>query len=350
MFNGKRNLINNLMGAALCAVAMGLPLSSCNGLIYDDLDPCPYGVSLRFVYDYNMEFANAFPAQVDCLTLYVYDGDGRYVTTRTVTGPELRDEAYRMTLDLTPGDYRFVAYGGMACDESSFSMVETPDFGSLTGDRRVLIDRSQVNANVARQRKLHDLFWGELSLTSAYPQPEGTVKMMKNTNNIRVVLQQEFGGTVDVDDFEFEITDNNALLNYDNTLITDNVLPLTYKPWTTGQSQTGVSITGSQVQPVPVIVAYAEMSTSRLVEKSNARLVIRRKADGEAIVDFPLVKYLELLCSDYYKEPPFSLTTQEYLDRESSYELFFFLRPDNSWLDTRIVINDWVVRINDIEV
>ena len=91
-------------------------------------------------------------------------------------------------------------------------MVETPDFGSLTGDRRVLIDRSQVNANVARQRKLHDLFWGELSLTSAYPQPEGTVKMMKNTNNIRVVLQQEFGGTVDVDDFEFEITDNNALL------------------------------------------------------------------------------------------------------------------------------------------
>lgn len=274
MFNGKRNLINNLMGAALCAVAMGLPLSSCNGLIYDDLDPCPYGVSLRFVYDYNMEFANAFPAQVDCLTLYVYDGDGRYVTTRTVTGPELRDEAYRMTLDLTPGDYRFVAYGGMACDKSSFSMVETPDFGSLTGDRRVLIDRSQVNATVARQRKLHDLFWGELSLTSAYPQPEGTVKMMKNTNNIRVVLQQEFGGTVDVDDFEFEITDNNALLNYDNTLITDNVLPLTYTPWTTGQSQTGVSITGSQVQPVPVIVAYAEMSTSRLVEKSSARLVI----------------------------------------------------------------------------
>lgn len=77
-------------------------LSSCNDLIYDDLDPCPYGVSLRFVYDYNMEFANAFPAQVDCLTLYVYDGDGKYVTTRTVTGPELRDEAYRMTLDLTP--------------------------------------------------------------------------------------------------------------------------------------------------------------------------------------------------------------------------------------------------------
>lgn len=350
MFDRKRNLINNLVGAALCAASMGVAFSSCNGLIYDELEPCPYGVSLRFVYDYNMEFANAFPSQVDCLTLYVYDGEGKYVTTRTVTGPELRDEAYRMTLDLTPGDYRFVAYGGMACGESTFSMVETPDFGSLDTDRRVMIDRARVDAATPRQRKLHDMFWGELALTAAYPQPEGTVKMMKNTNNIRVVLQQEFGGTVDVDDFEFEITDNNALLNYNNIPLTDNVQPLSYTPWTTGQSQTGVSITGSQVAPVPVIVAYAEMSTSRLMENSDAHLIIRRKADGEAIVDFPLVKYLDELCSDYYKEPPFNLSTQEFLDRESSYELFFFLRPDNSWLNTKIVINDWVVRINDIEV
>lgn len=350
MFEGKRNLIRNLMGAVVLAASMGVSLSSCDNLIYDDLDPCPYGVSLRFVYDYNMEFANAFPAQVDCLTLYVYDGDGKYLMTRTVTGDELRDESYRMTLELTPGDYRFVAYGGMACGEKSFSMIETPDFGSLYPDRRVIIDRSQVTSATPRERKLHDLFWGELSMKADYPQPEGTVKMMKNTNNIRVVLQQEFGGTVDVDDFEFEITDDNALFNYDNLPITGKEPMLTYTPWVTGQRQTGVSITGSTVTPVPVVVAYAEMSTSRLMEKGSTRLLIRRKADGVTIVDLPLVKYLDLLCSDYYKEPPFALSTQEYLDRESSYELFFFLRPDNSWLDTRIVINDWVVRINDIEV
>ena len=41
---------------------------------------------------------------------------------------------------------------------------------------------------------------------------------------------------------------------------------------------------------------------------------------------------------------------QEYLDRESDYVLFFFLRPDHSWLDTKIVVNNWVVRINQVEL
>ena len=73
-------------------------LSSCES-IYEDLSPCPHGVSLRFIYDYNMEYANAFPKKVDCLTLLIYDGKGDYVGTRTVMGPELQDETYRMQLD-----------------------------------------------------------------------------------------------------------------------------------------------------------------------------------------------------------------------------------------------------------
>ena len=97
-------------------------LSSCER-IFEDLDPCPHGVSLRFVYDYNMEFANAFPKQVDCLTLYIYDDKDNYVDTKIVTGAELQDEDYRMTLDLEKGNYHFVAYGGLACDKSSFSPV-----------------------------------------------------------------------------------------------------------------------------------------------------------------------------------------------------------------------------------
>lgn len=45
----------------LCTVlAVAALLSSCHG-IYNDLEPCSQGVRLRFVYDYNMEYANAFP-------------------------------------------------------------------------------------------------------------------------------------------------------------------------------------------------------------------------------------------------------------------------------------------------
>ena len=93
-----------LVGTALAAVLTAALPTACES-IYDELDPCRVGVSLRFVYDYNMEFANAFPRKVDCLTVLVYDADDRWVETRTVTGPELADEEYRMVLDLEPGEY-----------------------------------------------------------------------------------------------------------------------------------------------------------------------------------------------------------------------------------------------------
>ena len=105
-----------MTGKAIVAVMMcgALALSSC-GSVFDDLDPCPGGVRMRFVYDYNLESANAFPAQVDCLTLHIYDTDGNFVTTVTETTDVLADENWRMTIDLAPGHYRAIAYGGIAC-------------------------------------------------------------------------------------------------------------------------------------------------------------------------------------------------------------------------------------------
>ena len=63
--NIKKQFISRFAGAVLLAAPALAALSSC-GSVFDDLDPCPRGISLRFVYDYNMEKANAFPSQVDC--------------------------------------------------------------------------------------------------------------------------------------------------------------------------------------------------------------------------------------------------------------------------------------------
>ena len=340
------------MGAAFCVASIGLAFSSCER-IYEDLDPCPHGVSLRFIYDYNMEYANAFPKQVDCLTLYIYDDKGNYVDTKTVTGTELQDENYRMKLNLEKGNYHFVAYGGLACDEKTFSVVQEPASGSKYTDLRVEMDKSRVTATVPKDRKLHDIFWGELSLATADLYSEGTVEMMKNTNNIRIVLQQLEGGTVNADDFDFEITDNNSLFNYDNDLLTGGIPTVTYTPWTKGQAQTGVTHTGSQATPIPVEVAYAELSTSRLMKKNNPHLVVKRRKENKSnkdgkddvVINIPLNEYLLLTCSEYYK-----MGDQEYLDRESRWTLFFFLQENGNWWNVKIVVNDWVVRINDVEL
>lgn len=115
---------------------------------------------------------------------------------RTVTGPELQDETYRMQLDLEPGRYRFIAYGGMACDERSFAFVQpAPGKGVKLEETTVIMD-ADLTTSVREKLRLHDLFWGSLTLETADLYNEGTVEMMKNTNNIRIVLQQMNGEPV----------------------------------------------------------------------------------------------------------------------------------------------------------
>ena len=335
MQSRKRNIVSRIIGATLCVASMNFAFSSCEK-IYEDLDPCAHGVSLRFIYDYNMEFANAFPKKVDCLTLYIYDEEGNHVGTRVVTGPELRDEGFRMTLDLEPGNYRFLAYGGMACGKSSFSMVRTPESGCKYSDVRAKMDVDCLT-NPDR-KKLHDMYWGQLTLATADLYQEGVVEMMKNTNNIRIMLQQMNGDPVDDKDFDFEITDDNTLFACDNDLIPNGVE--TYTPWARGQASTG-GMEGSK----EVIEAYAEFSTSRLMLKNSPKLVIRRK-DGEEVVNIPLNNYLLLFRSEFHKD----MDKQEFLDRRSEWSMLFFLDEDHTWLKTKIKINDWTVRINDAEI
>lgn len=338
MRSGKRHIISTFAGAALCAASACVAFSSCER-IYDDLEPCPHGVSLRFVYDYNMEYANAFPHAVDCLTLYVYDSEGNYVDTETVTGAQLQDENWRMTLDLEKGTYHFVAYGGLACGEKTFSVLQEPSVGSRDTDLRVSLDKNRLSAVEAADRRLHDMFWGELSLATSDLYSEGTVRMMKNTNNIRIILQQLNGEPVKAGDFEFSVTDDNTLFGHDNDLIPDGVA--TYSPWASGEAVAGASEDGD-----PVVVAYSEFSVSRLMTKNSPRLVIRLKKDGREIVDIPLNDYLLLLKSELYSK----MKPQEFLDRESVWSMVFFLGSDMDWVRTHIKINDWIVRINNAEM
>lgn len=330
------------MGAALYVASISLAFSSCER-IYDYLEPCPHGVSLQFVYNYNMLNANAFPSSVDCLTLYIYDENNNYVDTKVVTGPELQDENYRMILNLEKGRYRFVAYGGLACEKNTFTILHEPDSGSVYTDLLAEMDKTRLSATEPADRRLHDMFWGELTLETAELYSEGIVSMMKNTNNIRIVLQQLNGKPVHIDDFEFAITDDNTLFDYKNDLIANGTI--TYLPWTSGEAIAGISSDGEN-NGEPVVAAYSEFSTSRLMKKNTPKLVIKLKENGKEIINIPLNDYLLLLKSELYAK----MQPQEFLDRESVWSMVFFLGSDMSWINTHIKINDWVVRINNTEM
>ncbi|MDE5877595.1 MAG: FimB/Mfa2 family fimbrial subunit [Muribaculaceae bacterium] len=328
-----------LLTAVVITAASVLALPSCESL-YEDLDPCPQGLRVRFVYDYNMEFANAFTSQVDCLTVFLYDKDGHWLATRTDATPEqLADENWRMDFDLEAGHYTLLVYGGMKCKESSFSFTSDPAEIPLR-DVRVRLNSNCLTSPVGTQ--LHPLFYGRLDAEvreGGTDYNEVTVKMIKDTNNLRVLLQQASGAQISESDFDFRVVDNNTLMGWNN-----DVLPspeVSYMPWTRGNSSPGQLPNHDEAS-----VAWAEMSFPRLVTGLEPHLIVTNRENGDTTIDIPLNNYLLLLKSQEYSK----MGAQEFLDRESRWSMLFFLDSDLRWIKTTIVINDWVVRINDSEL
>lgn len=335
----KKHLINALVGTALAAVP-ATALTSCD-LIYKDLEPCPQGVELRFIYDYNMEFANAFPSQVHCLTLLVYDGAGNYQATHTVTDRNLLgDEDWRMQLRLEPGEYRFIAYGGMACENASFEFTSASRaVPALLTDLEVALKPGLLAGQ--NGAPLHNLFYGQGSITveeSDVNYRKATIKMIKDTNNIRIVLANSNNNSLAASDFAFSLSQDNTLLGWDNNIIAEGAS--TFTPWVDGETIGGISMEGA-----PVYMAYAEISTSRIVPGAPGNLTITRRVDSHPVFSMPLASLLLKLRSQQFADMP----EDEFLDRNSEWSLMLFLDDQGNWLDASIVINDWDVRINNVD-
>lgn len=344
--------------AAMLCLAACLPMA-CDSVIYDDLQEC--GVQIRFVYDYNMEYANSLPAKVDCLTVLVYDADGQYVGRYTAGRADLSDENYRLRLSLSPGKYHLVAYGGMECSDATFEFTGEPK-NTLMTDQQV---RMTTVSNAESTARLHDHFHGMLDFEVPLQDAETAVReykveMLKNTNNIRIILQHLNGQPLKASDFNFEIEDDNVLFAHNNRLVSTS--PMTYRPWVSGEEQVGLNPDGSTTQ-----VAYAELSTSRLVWRGNRpadgmmrapvgthggessvaspTLRISNADSGTVVAEIPLINYLALAQSQAQS----GMSPQEFMDRISDWNLTFFLDEKGMWIQTYIKVNDWVVRINHVE-
>ena len=67
----------------IVAVLAALALSSCD-MMTEDLDDCPTGLYVNFVYDYNIQRADMLKDHVGGLTLYVYDESDRLVASKSM--------------------------------------------------------------------------------------------------------------------------------------------------------------------------------------------------------------------------------------------------------------------------
>ena len=298
-------------------------LSSCTNL-YEDLPECRLFV--KFKYDYNMLYADAFHTQVDKVELYVFDKDGKYLFKQSEEGAALVTGSYLMEVELPVGEYQFMAWAGAHDSYDITSM--TPGSSTIT-DMKLQLIREE---SFIIKHELEPLWYGEIikvNFTGTTHQTE-TINLIKDTNKVRFVFQgyREDSWQVNVNDYDYEIIESNGHLAHDNSLLDDDVL--SFQPCIT-----------EQVSPYSAAV---ELNTMRLMANRQTRFVVTEKATGKKVFNINLIDYLAMTKLGGNK-----METQEYLDRESEFKIIFFFSEAESWLAVQVQIGDWIWRIQTEE-
>lgn len=303
-------------------VAFGL-LYSCTSF-NEDLPECR--LSVKFKYDYNMLFTDAFHTQVDKVELYVFDKDGKFLFKQSEDGSALTTGNYLMEVQLPVGEYQFMAWAGV---HDSYDITSlTPGVSTIT-DLKLQLVREE---SFIIQHELEPLWYGEIAnvnFNGTSHQTE-TINLIKDTNKVRFVFQgyREGSWQLNVNDYDYEIIESNGHLAHDNSLLDDDVL--SFQPYIREQASP--------------FSAAVELNTMRLIENRPTRFVVTEKATGEKVFDINLVHYLAMTKMGGNK-----METQEYLDRESEYKIIFFFSESQSWLVVQIQINGWIWRIQTEE-
>jgi hypothetical protein len=372
----------------LIAVAAAGMLSACD-MMTVDLDDCPTGLYVNFVYDYNIQRADMFKDHVGGLTLYVYDEADRLAAQRTVSGSELQKYGYCIHFtekELAPDHtYRLQA---VALQKDWSAALSTPGAKYrktelATGDDRkgfsIKLDRQQsaiapyygvsavapldtlwhtlttlkaYEANVPAATKYHEQRDGSIqsngveTFTVKTGEPTyATVSLIRDTNHLNISLREiDNPGDVSHEDYEVFIVDANGDVDCNNNLITptDSLIYLPYAQWTTAYDGNGTM--GVQRS------AHYDLMFNRLKysasPKENAVLFIRKKSTNQ---DVAVLNLAEVLCEGRTAYEIYSYRPQEYLDREYDYRLEFFLKGEK-WIEVSelyicIDVLSWAKRI-----
>lgn len=323
-------------------MASSLVLMGGCSLIYDDLPECPSQLRLRFVYDYNMKYADAFSHEVKSVNVWAFDSNGVFVWSGNQTGAVLQQKDFVMDTNLPEGKYDFVAWCGLE-DNDAFSLsTYTPSSREeLEVKLKTMIDKGQ---NISDSR-LNSIYNGVLENVEYMIDPQkpslktATVYLMKMTNNITVMLQNIDGTAIKEGDFTASLSCADAWLEWNGNVASDSPL-VTYKPWRQLFGEASLDKDGGKSQLTSVSALIFGLSTSRLMAQGETILTITRTSDNKEIIKIPLVEYL-LLEKEMNHE---SLSDQEYLDRRDDYSVLFFIDGNSNWfISAGIYINGWAV-------
>lgn len=324
----------------LIYAAVALTSASC-GLINEDLDPCTVDYKVSFCYDRNMLYTDAFATQVQSVSLFVFDKDENLVWKGSDAGEALSRPGYAMTLPLEPGDYDMIAWCGLnEGEEFALASADPKTKDDLRCFLRKLSDGrgfySAANLNRLYHGAVNDI---HLTRFDGNGSQSIVIPLTKNTNILHVLLHNLDGSVMDENEFSVTVEASNGIMHHDNSLLDDTRFE--YRHWKRRSAIVGTPAgDGDSRAPITSCSTHiSDLTVARLMADRHPRLVVTRNADGERVVDIPLVDYLLMVKDDDSRRP---MTDQEYLDRQDEFTINFFLTGDNSWDRTMaIYINSW---------
>lgn len=340
-----------MKGVALVAAA--LFVAACDPILDNDYGDCTVRYHVKFKYDYNMLNVDAFETQVDSVRLYAFDpATGVLVHQATSSCRTIMADGGRMTVEFNPADYHLVTW----CHNVGCRTTEIPDMAcgkSCIDEMRCRIGgRTQAADGCTHVCEIGPIFHGE----EVCPEPINAdddlnptymVPLVKNTNNVVVALQHLGGQPLPAEDFEVVIVEENGLMNYDNSLLSDE--ELTYVPVSIKQGE--VEYGGKEDEPIvraggeKLDVLTTEFTVGRLMADRRPRLIATNRQTGKQVFNIPLTDYLKMLRSESD-----NWSDQEYFDRVDRYHMTFLLDEKLEWksLSIEVKVLKWRVVINNV--
>lgn len=302
-----------------------LMMNSCD-VFNEDLPECR--LSVKFKYDYNMRSTDEFHTQVDKVTLYVFGEDDKFLFQQSAEGSLLESGDYQMELDLPVGHYKLMAWAGV---HDSYEIPPLQEGVSTITDLKLRLKRDET---LIIDKKLEPLWYGEIMDVNytGEARQAAIINLIKNTKKIRCVFQVPSNGddTLLLEDYKFEIKASNGYLNYDNSLLEDDLL--SYRPYYVEQKSSSIMI--------------VELNTLRLLANHEAYFTITEKATGKTLLNINLIDFFSLVEMEGNK-----WGEQEYLDRQSEYVIAFLLKdPSSAWIAAQITINGWTLYSDEEDI
>lgn len=350
-----RALIRNVATKVCVPLVCLSALSACNSWLYEEEGDCSVNYRLKFRYDRNLKWADAFANEVSSVHLYAFDKSGMLAWQREEQIDPMAAAEYSVSLGLPAGDYRLLAWCGLRNDgerEESFSVPEARIGETHIGQLQCALNRAYSQAGAYCDERLYRLFHGMMDVSLPSDDDGGsydyTMYLTKNTNHVRVILQHLSGEDVDVSQFNFRIEDENGLMAHDNDLLEDE--NITYLPWRLQNGEAGVGKDDARAI-IYAKGAVADLTVGRMMETHREKMFLTITGrEGGMVARIPVIDYA-LLAKDYYEEEyKHKMTDQEFLDREDDYVITLFLDEHNRWISSQILIHSWRVIPSDVEI